>query len=76
MVDSVPYTESYYAAEFVGYGGQTLFIHESIVRLEGLEVRLMGQGGRMGRYPVVHNYSKLIDILSIGTTERMPLDNT
>ena len=52
MTNSVNYTEPWYDSQYLGYGGHTLFIESSIVRIEGAEVRYMGQGGRMGRYPI------------------------
>ena len=52
MINSVPYVDPHYNSTLTGYGGHTLFIEDSIVRIEGAEIRSMGQGGRMGRYPV------------------------
>lgn len=58
MIHSVPYVDPHYNATYVGYGGHTLFIHNSIVRLEGIEVRNMGQGGRMAKYPIHWHHRK------------------
>lgn len=52
MTQSVNYTEVWYDPQFTGYGGHTIFIHNSTVRIEGAEFKHMGQGGRMARYPV------------------------
>jgi len=38
--------------EFMQFGGHTAFIHNATIKLEGLEFFHMGQGGRMGRYPI------------------------
>jgi hypothetical protein len=55
MLVSVPFIDpvSVYNSDYeVHFGGHTISIENSIVRLEGLEFKNMGQAGRLARYPV------------------------
>eukprot|EP01119_Soliformovum_irregulare_P024988 TRINITY_DN911_c0_g1_i4.p1 TRINITY_DN911_c0_g1~~TRINITY_DN911_c0_g1_i4.p1 ORF type:complete len:982 (-),score=247.99 TRINITY_DN911_c0_g1_i4:64-3009(-) len=57
MTNSANYTsalEPAYAGfdEFMQFGGHTAGIHNATMKLEGLEMWNMGQGARLGRYPI------------------------
>lgn len=47
-IDETPH----YTRDEVAYGGHTIFVDESVVRLDGIEFDQLGQGGRLARYPV------------------------
>lgn len=57
MINSVNWTSAQEPAydgmdEWMQFGGHTAYIQNATVNLEGLEFFNMGQGGRLGRYPV------------------------
>lgn len=48
------YTETNYEGyeEFLVYGGHTISVQDSLVRMQGIEFKNLGQGSRLARYPV------------------------
>ncbi|KAI9002533.1 G8 domain-containing protein [Hyaloraphidium curvatum] len=53
--ESPPYAnEPYYEGynDFLQYGGHSVFTGNSVVHIEGIEARFLGQGSRLARYPI------------------------